>query len=48
MAIEMNSTIASTPDILTPRSRYDFSQIQTSVRIPNLIEVQRESYERFL
>jgi DNA-directed RNA polymerase subunit beta len=29
-------------------SRYDFSKIRTSVRIPNLIEVQRESYDRFL
>jgi len=48
MAIDMNPTIASTSDRLEPRSRYDFSQIQTSVRIPNLIEVQRESYERFL
>ncbi|MFN8000806.1 MAG: DNA-directed RNA polymerase subunit beta [Acidobacteriota bacterium] len=28
--------------------RYDFSQIRTAVRIPNLIEVQRESYDRFL
>ena len=28
--------------------RYDFSKIRTTVRIPNLIEVQRESYERFL
>jgi DNA-directed RNA polymerase subunit beta len=28
--------------------RYDFSKIRTSVRIPNLIEVQRESYDRFL
>ena len=28
--------------------RYDFSKIRTSVRIPNLIEIQRESYNRFL
>ena len=28
--------------------RYDFSKIRTTVRIPNLIEVQRESYDRFL
>ncbi len=28
--------------------RYDFSKIRTAVRIPNLIEVQRESYDRFL
>ncbi len=30
------------------RSRLDFSKIPTSIRIPNLIEVQRRSYERFL
>ncbi|MEP6706779.1 MAG: DNA-directed RNA polymerase subunit beta [Pyrinomonadaceae bacterium] len=28
--------------------RHDFSKIATSVRIPNLIEIQRESYNRFL
>jgi DNA-directed RNA polymerase subunit beta len=28
--------------------RHDFSRIRTAVRIPNLIEVQRESYNRFL
>ena len=28
--------------------RVDFSQIQTSLPIPNLIDVQRRSYERFL
>src|SRR6187399_3523024 len=28
--------------------RVDFSKIATAVRIPNLIEVQRESYNRFL
>lgn len=28
--------------------RVDFSKIQTAARIPNLIEVQRESYNRFL
>src|SRR5215211_4140114 len=28
--------------------RVDFSKIYTSARIPNLIEVQRESYDRFL
>ena len=28
--------------------RHDFSKIKTAVRIPNLIEVQRESYNRFL
>src|SRR6202522_458230 len=30
------------------RSRLDFSKIPTSFQIPNLIEVQRRSYERFL
>jgi DNA-directed RNA polymerase subunit beta len=28
--------------------RHDFSKIATAVRIPNLIEIQRESYNRFL
>lgn len=30
------------------QARYDFSKIKTAIRIPNLIEVQRESYYRFL
>jgi DNA-directed RNA polymerase subunit beta len=30
------------------RSRLDFSKIPTATQIPNLIEVQRRSYERFL
>ena len=30
------------------RTRLDFSKIETTVRIPNLIEVQRRSYDRFL
>ena len=30
------------------RERHDFSRINTTVRIPNLIEVQRQSYNRFL
>ena len=30
------------------RERIDFSKIRTSVPIPNLIEVQKRSYERFL
>src|ERR1044072_6078997 len=30
------------------RERYDFSRIKTAIRIPNLIEVQRQSYDRFL
>jgi len=28
--------------------RVDFSKIATAVKIPNLIEIQRESYNRFL
>jgi DNA-directed RNA polymerase subunit beta len=31
-----------------PPDRQDFSKIATAVRIPNLIEIQRESYNRFL
>ncbi len=30
------------------RERIDFSKIKTSVPIPNLIEIQKKSYERFL
>ena len=30
------------------RERLDFSKIRTTIPIPNLIEVQRKSYERFL
>jgi DNA-directed RNA polymerase subunit beta len=30
------------------RERVDFSKIRTSIPIPNLIEVQKKSYERFL
>ena len=29
-------------------TRHDFSKIKTAVPIPNLIEVQKDSYERFL
>ena len=32
----------------TTRERVDFSRIKTSIPIPNLIEVQKKSYERFL
>jgi DNA-directed RNA polymerase subunit beta len=31
-----------------PPVRHDFSKIRTAVRIPNLIEIQRDSYNRFL
>ena len=30
------------------RTRVDFSKIKTSIPIPNLIEIQKKSYERFL
>ena len=30
------------------RERVDFSKIQTTIPIPNLIEIQKKSYERFL
>ena len=30
------------------RERIDFSKIRTAVPLPNLIEVQKRSYERFL
>ena len=30
------------------RQRINFSKIPTVIKIPNLIEVQRQSYERFL
>ena len=30
------------------RERIDFSKIRTTIPIPNLIEIQRKSYERFL
>ncbi len=33
---------------LALRQRVDFSKIKTSIPIPNLIEVQKRSYERFL
>jgi DNA-directed RNA polymerase subunit beta len=33
---------------LRERERLDFSKIQTTIQIPNLIEVQKRSYQRFL
>jgi DNA-directed RNA polymerase subunit beta len=32
----------------TYRKRFDFSKIPATIAIPNLIEVQKRSYERFL
>ncbi len=37
-----------TPENGATRERVDFSKIKTSIPIPNLIEVQKKSYERFL
>jgi DNA-directed RNA polymerase subunit beta len=49
MAIEINPSTTTSTTIGSDNSlRYDFSKIRTAVRIPNLIEVQRESYDRFL
>ena len=36
------------PATSAPGDRVDFSKIKTSIPIPNLIEVQENSYERFL
>ena len=33
---------------LGARDRVDYSEIHTAIQIPNLIEVQKRSYERFL
>jgi DNA-directed RNA polymerase subunit beta len=41
------SALANTGNAIG-RERYDFSRIKTAIRIPNLIEVQRQSYNRFL
>ena len=40
--------MAITTETRALRSRLDFSKIPTAIQIPNLIEVQRRSYERFL
>src|ERR1700722_10855314 len=37
-----------TPETPQIRERVDFSKIKTSIPIPNLIEIQKKSYERFL
>jgi DNA-directed RNA polymerase subunit beta len=37
-----------TPQNGAARERVDFSKIKTTIPIPNLIEVQKQSYERFL
>src|SRR5580700_6820228 len=37
-----------TPENIVMRERVDFSKIKTSIPIPNLIEIQKKSYEKFL
>src|SRR5437763_5134066 len=37
-----------TPENGVTRERVDFSKIKTTIPIPNLIEIQKKSYERFL
>jgi len=37
-----------TPQNGVTRERVDFSKIKTTIPIPNLIEIQKKSYERFL
>jgi len=36
------------PKFNTIRKRFDFSKIPATIQIPNLIEVQKRSYDRFL
>ena len=40
--------MADTNTTNTQRERINFSKIKTAIQIPNLIEVQKKSYERFL
>jgi DNA-directed RNA polymerase beta subunit len=42
------SAVGSGRRVSQPPARHDFSKIKTAVRIPNLIEIQRDSYNRFL
>src|SRR5215213_6635554 len=42
------SAVGSGRRVSQPPARHDFSKIRTAVKIPNLIEIQRESYNRFL
>src|SRR5918912_874408 len=42
------SAVGSGRRVSQPPERHDFSKIRTAVRIPNLIEIQRDSYNRFL
>src|SRR5580658_9734327 len=45
---ELMSDSTNQNELRAVRTRLDFSKIPTSIQIPNLIEVQRRSYERFL
>src|ERR1700746_4205740 len=45
---ESMSAESNNSEMRAIRSRLDFSKIPTAIQIPNLIEVQRRSYERFL
>ncbi len=42
------NTVGMGRRVSRPPQRVDFSKIETVARIPNLIEIQRESYNRFL
>jgi DNA-directed RNA polymerase subunit beta len=42
------SAVGSGRRVSQPPTRHDFSKIKTAVKIPNLIEIQRDSYNRFL
>src|SRR6267142_6550301 len=44
----MNSEVQPEPSNGNGRERVNFSKIHTAIPIPNLIEVQKRSYERFL
>ena len=44
----MSEVMTPKKELRALRSRLDFSKIPTAIQIPNLIEVQRRSYERFL
>jgi len=47
-AIQPAANVSQPKEMRAIRSRLDFSKIPTAIQIPNLIEVQRRSYERFL
>src|ERR1700722_14974505 len=43
-----NGNLRNGNSAIRERERLDFSKIKSSIQIPNLIEVQRLSYQRFL